>query len=141
MDHLELITEAGNALATADTHPGSGVTTIAAGDLADVFGIEIDAPQPPIQVQATEPAAKSSARKARAAATAVKVNKPERPAARTSEKTKPEPPGKLGRPPRKSLRYTADRSEVQGSTAEKNSTTDYTDFTDKKSRKKTLRTQ
>jgi uncharacterized Zn finger protein len=136
VDHLELIVEAGNALGTADARPGSGETTIAAGDLADVFGIEIDAPQPPIQVQTTDPTVKPSARKARPAATAVKVNKP----GRTSEKTKPEPSGKSGRPPRKSRGYAADGSDVPGATAEKNSTTDYTDFTDKKSRK-ALRTQ
>ena len=129
VDHLELIAEAGINLGAAD----SGETTIAAGDLADVFGIEIDTPEPQIQTNAAEPAKRTPARKSRATA-AVKPNKPGRPAVRTAEKTKPEAPAKPGRPITKNHRtrsQASDREEEPPSKPRKNLTTDYTDDTDR----------
>jgi uncharacterized Zn finger protein len=102
VDHMELIAEAGSGLGAADTGT-AGEATIAAADLADVFGIEIDAPQPPVQVTTKAPAAKPSSRKTRPAA-AVKQSKPGRLVARTSEKATPEAAGRLVRPARKSPR-------------------------------------
>jgi uncharacterized Zn finger protein len=46
VDHLELIAGAGDAAALGK--PAAGGKTIAAGDLADVFGIELDEPAAPV---------------------------------------------------------------------------------------------
>jgi len=100
VDHMELIAEAGNTLGATDTGASAGENTIAAGDLADVFGIEIDAPSPPIPAETKGPMGKSAARKAGAAV--VKPKKPGRAAARKSEKTQPEPLARPGGSPRKS---------------------------------------
>jgi uncharacterized Zn finger protein len=102
VDHLELIAEAGNALGDTTSAAGAGETTIAAGDLADVFGIEIEATTVKSEaVAAAKVDLKASARQPRAAARPAKRKKPARPAARRADKTSPESPAKLPRSTRK----------------------------------------
>ncbi len=74
VDHLELIAGAVDSASVADVRKGRGKKTIAAGDLADVFGIEM--------AEAETPAAN-------AAAIAKKPAKPRASAAKTASKAKP----------------------------------------------------
>lgn len=98
VDHLELIERAaaGHALAPA---AGSGVKTIAEGDLADVFGVEIDmaaaaGTAPPAVIEKLKPrAARTTAKAAKIAAkipdaakTPAKTPKRAKPAAKRGEK-------------------------------------------------------
>jgi len=83
VDHMELIAEAGNVLSNVGANAASADATIAAGDLADVFGIDIEAPTAP-----AEPA-KTKADGAKAAGKKPPVRKP-----RILHKTSPEAPAK-----------------------------------------------
>jgi len=103
VDHLELIAEAGNSLGDTTAGLSAGETTIAAGDLADVFGIEIDGTTlVHDEAVATVTAdSKSTVRNIRVAVRPAKGKKPPRPVARPAEKTSPEAPAKA---PRSKLR-------------------------------------
>ena len=102
VDHMELIADAGNNLGSVGTGPVAGETTIAAGDLADVFGIEIDAPastgatSSPQRTEAAAklPARKWAGRKAEVVERPVKLKTPGRVAALVTAKTAPEAPSK-----------------------------------------------
>lgn len=78
VDHLELIAQAGDAASIAKSSAG-GKKLIAAGDLADVFGVELEAPEPvaapatvpaPITAMATAPARARATAPRRATTTA-----------------------------------------------------------------------
>ena len=55
VDHLELIAGAGAATASVGKQPGRGGRRIAAADVADVFGVELEAPAP-VAAPAPQPA-------------------------------------------------------------------------------------
>jgi uncharacterized Zn finger protein len=72
VDHLELITEAGAATAQAGKRAAGRAKTIAAGDLADVFGIEVEGAgeaRPAQESPAAAPPSSSSATSPTTAAT------------------------------------------------------------------------
>jgi uncharacterized Zn finger protein len=88
VDHLELITQAGDVAAI--TRKSAGGKTIAADELSDVFGIELEP---------SAPAAPNPARKAprRAAKTPPPAEKTPRPAAKTAEPARKNGPGAKSR--------------------------------------------
>jgi len=100
VDHMELIAEAGNSLGDTAAGSVSGETTIAAGDLADVFGIDIEAPAAPVEAVA----AKTPVKNSRAVVRSAKLKKPKRATARVAKKTTPEAPAKPPRSTRKTRR-------------------------------------
>ena len=55
VDHLELITEAGAATAAAGRRQGQGSRRIAAADLGDVFGVDLEPQAPPDGTAGTPP--------------------------------------------------------------------------------------
>jgi uncharacterized Zn finger protein len=95
VDHLELITEAAGARAIAAS-PRPARKTIAAGELADVFGLELEArdttdassPAPPAPAAAASGAAERKARARPAAASRAAKGKAKRVHGRTGEKAK-----------------------------------------------------
>jgi uncharacterized Zn finger protein len=85
VDHLELIAGAGEATAVAGKAKGKGGRRIAASDLADVFGVDLDTgapPEPAAKAKAEAPAPPTPKAKARAKKTRAHGREPEKPAKR-----------------------------------------------------------
>jgi uncharacterized Zn finger protein len=96
VDHLELIAGAGEATVAAGKAKGKGGRRIAASDLADVFGVDLDtgaAPGPAPATKAEAPAAPTPKPKSRAKKTRAHGREPERPAKRA----RPAQPAKRAR--------------------------------------------
>lgn len=74
VDHLELIDAAGDAAVVAPA--AKGKKTIAAGELADVFGIELEPTAETSRAEAPAPALKRGKRGARSLGTATTADKP-----------------------------------------------------------------
>ena len=113
VDHLELIADAVDAAPAAGKGKPHGKKTIAAGDLADVFGIELTEPEPSVAAPAAPVTSQKAPRASSAKTKAAPKKTPARAAAKSTKASTAGAAKAKATKPAKSKTKTASRKPVK----------------------------